>query len=110
MRSILLIGLVLASCGQTKPVDRICTTPAAQTSGDWGTCVHRWAYRMAGAIGPASEIADAAVTACADAIAYQVNAAPPSERIELSGQIMDAAPEIARFRVIQARAGHCAVP
>jgi hypothetical protein len=65
---------------------------------------------LAGARGSNSEIARAAVNACADAIAYQYNAAPPDEREALLADINRSAPEEALFRVVQARAGHCAIP
>jgi hypothetical protein len=106
-------ALTLTACSAGSPSgpdDRICSTPAAQTPGAWGTCVHRWSYKLAGSPDPARVVAEAAVTACADAIAYQVNEAAADERLELSTQITEAAPGIALFHVVQARAGRCEIP
>ena len=103
--------LAVSACqAQVKPDDRICSTPPAVESGAWGSCVHKWAYRLAGAQGSNSEIAKAAVVACADAVAYKVDAAKPEDRLQLLADINRTAPEEALFRVVQARAGHCAIP
>ena len=103
--------LLLSACvNETKPNDKICLTPQPQTSGAWGTCVHRWAYRLAGSPDPAATIAKAVVAGCSDAIAYQINQAETGDRVQLSNDIMRSAPELALFHVVQARAGHCPIP
>lgn len=123
-RYLLALGaLALSSCEQaTGADDRICeTAPSDIAQGDWGPCVHKWAYRLAGSRDPARVVADAAVTACADAIAWQVSHADLSiiqgegmperqARIAFGEQIMESAPKIALFRVVQARAGNCDIP
>jgi hypothetical protein len=107
----LILLLALSACQQQpKPDDRICSTPPAIEPGAWSNCIHKWAYRMAGAPGPSSDVAKAAVAACADAVAYQVNEAKPEDRLQLLNDINRSAPGIALFRVVQARAGHCAIP
>jgi hypothetical protein len=101
---------LLSGCNQAKPDDRICSTPPATAPGAWSDCIHKWAYKMAGAQGANSDVAKASVAACADAIAYQINEAEPEDRAQLLADINRSAPEIALFRVVQARAGHCAIP
>lgn len=102
---------LLSACGlETNPDDRICLTPPAQTPGQWGACVHRWGYRLAGSGDPATTVAQAVVAGCADAIAYQINEAEPGEQAKLANDIMRSAQGLALFHVVQARAGHCAIP
>jgi len=76
----------------------------------WGACLHKWSYRLAGAPGSNAEIASAAVTACAKEEVFQINAAGPDKASALADDIDRADQGIALFRVIQARAGHCAIP
>jgi hypothetical protein len=115
----LLIAFPLASCAKgEEPDDRIClNAPSLVAQGDWGACIHKWAYRLAGSPDPAKIVAEATVAACADAIAWQVNNADVSEygpnpeaRRELNDRIMASAPDLALYHVVQSRAGHCEIP
>lgn len=110
----LVLGLCLATsaCGNPpKQDDRICLTPGLITkSGDWGTCIHLWSYRLARAPGTAREVADAVVAGCGGPMMEQVNAASQGERLQLLDDINRSAPELALFHVVQARAGHCDFP
>jgi hypothetical protein len=115
--ALFLAAALLASCNQADKADeRICLTASADVSqGDWGACVHKWAYRLSRAPDPAQTVADATVAACADAIAWQVNNgaekdASPPERKVLGDQIMVSARELALFHVVQSRAGNCEIP
>lgn len=119
-----IIGLAffVSACGSSGPDDRICSTPQAEIAqGDWGECLHKWGYRLARSPDPAKVVADATVTACADAIAWQVSHGDVEDatkgglsegeaRRSLNQQIMESAPSIALFRVVQARAGKCDFP
>lgn len=98
----------LAGCGP-KQDERICRTPAEVISDtDWKGCVHRLAYRLAGAGGSAKVIAEATVGGCADTV----------EMAQATGEpIAPGAPSVAQlastqalFRIMQARAGHCDIP
>lgn len=107
---------LIAAC-QPKPVevrrsdDRICSAaPATVEPGQWASCIHRWAYRLAKSPDPAEVVAKAAVAACSDAVAWQVNNAKPEDRTQLLADIMRSAPDWALFRVVQARAGSCDIP
>lgn len=114
MRAVVLAALMCAGCNERQQTaradDRICLTPPEQTQGAWGSCLHRWAYRLARGPDSSRDIAEAVVTACADAVAFQVNAAAPNERVQLLADINRSAPGIAFYHVVQARAGHCDIP
>lgn len=88
-------------------------------------CVHRWAYRLAASPDPAPTVAKAAVAACADAIDRWASAefeydaksyrdpnpqmrSPNSDRL-VSYHVgrREELTDLAGFRVVQARAGHC---
>jgi hypothetical protein len=128
-----LCALAVGSCNQAdKPDPNICLSPPsaatlkaeetnepgdspqikagrAQTAAE--NCVHRAAYNMAGARDGASTVADAVVTACQQAIdgalyaSLAVGAGAQSE-----AQLHNDMHALALFRVVQARAGHCAKP
>lgn len=128
----LIAVLTLVGCQGS---DRICTVPKPMDEslnaliGSNGTakvvaarvaaesCVHRWAYRLAGSPDTASVVASAAVAGCEDAPAYNVRA-----RMVLLAQnnmVLDGGtPEeelkrlrgLALFHVVQARSGKCPVP
>ena len=114
--------LVLASCQRSEeaqqanrishgPDSRICNTPPPEEAvSTWGACVHRTAYRLASAPEPARDVAEAVVTRCAPPIANQINNARPEEREALGAAILRDAPKFALMYVIEARAGHCAIP
>jgi hypothetical protein len=80
-------------------------------------CIHRWAYRLSGAPGASSQVAEAALQACKDAINRTVElttkSMPPGFQEERPGtirqQLWDDFSATANFRVIQARAGHCEI-
>lgn len=116
-RLLLTVTLSLFGCSQqAKQDDRICTTPPGAAQGDWASCVHRWAYRLARAPGPNGEIAEAAVSGCYDAIEWEVEnsaeaAASDKENLDKMLQTrIDASRKKALFHVVQARAGHCKFP
>ena len=105
--------LALNACNQNlaKEQDsRICESPPTVRPGEWGNCVHKWAYRLARSSDPAPVVARATVVACADAVAFAVNAAEANERVQMLADINRSTDGIAIFRVVQARAGHCDIP
>ncbi|MBO9518070.1 MAG: hypothetical protein J7493_08380 [Porphyrobacter sp.] len=106
--------LALAGCDGAKDNrtsdNRICSTPPQPVSGDWNGCIHKWAYRLAVGDEASEIVAEAVVTACADAIAWQVNNEPENQRTMTLEAINRSAPKIALFRVVQARAGGCQIP
>lgn len=76
------------------------------------TCIHKWAYRLARSQDPAEIVAKAVVTACNDVANYAVEHVPnitPEQRIERYSGALAVGQVTALFRVVQARAGHCAV-
>lgn len=108
---------LLAGCNEDQN-DGICATPSNDVmSGDWKTCVHRWSYRLASAPGTNREIAAATVAGCVEAIEWEGDAEKAA--IEATGDFSNppkhedkyaAATNLALFRVVQARAGHCEIP
>jgi hypothetical protein len=76
-------------------------------------CVHRWAYRLAGSRDPAKVVAEAVVDACNDVANYYPNGAALTSSDEDREQYKAArqvAENDALFRVVQSRAGNCAIP
>lgn len=114
MRALLLITLLgLTGCNELRQSDdRICLTPGtSDVVGGTNACIHKWAYRLSGAPGTTEEIANAVLTACNEAAmeeAKQYNSAPNYD--QKYRELLRAGIEQARFRVIQSRAGHCAIP
>jgi len=100
--------LPLAACSQAN--ERICYTPdAVPAVGDWKGCVHRWSYRLAVSSDPAPQVAQAVVGGCEEAVISGAISLPDDEGGYLK-DAMDEARRLALFHVIQARAGHCAIP
>lgn len=131
-------SLLLAACGA--PNEKICLKPqtlafnsmvgdrslaTAQLKAD--NCVHRWAYKLAGASDPAGTVADAVMGACRDTLFPLVsaryedaraNGGDPDralsdrsgEQVALGREVYDDTRAAALFHVIQARAGRCAIP
>lgn len=89
---------------------KICQTVPPQAAGQWGACIHRMAYKYAGASDPAEIVAKAVATACGQAISEQINSAEQSERERLAMDIMGSVEGSALAKVIEARAGHCEIP
>jgi len=84
-------------------------------------CLHRWAYRLAGASDPADVVGQAAVAACHPPLSrwnQQSLAADPGDAMSLTtGEPVSAtaahydfARSRALFYVVQARAGRCPAP
>lgn len=128
MRSVLLASaaLSLVGCDKLPPKHNkaICLTPPgaalveatslnAQKEISEG-CIHRWAYRLAHSNESVPVVAEAAITACRDAIEHELKFAPTLPE----GFVLDPiSPEthpryfaLARYRVVQARAGNCDIP
>ena len=117
LASLALLSLASCQAGQNNqiaaanPDARICNTPPpVRVLNTWGSCLHRTAYRLAGAPDSAREVAEAVVTRCADPIAAQINNAPSGEQAQLAADINRSAPGIALMYVVEARAGHCPIP
>jgi hypothetical protein len=130
-----LAAVVVSGCSRAPD---ICTTPqpldispeGIPGPAEWARqrdlaeqCVHRWAYRLAGADDPATAVAAAAVGACSDLIGRTAEAWREqfgSDRGLVSyrtGQPLNAYARTfeelsmkAQFYVIQARAGRCPAP
>lgn len=111
-KAMMVVCLVLGACDAApRQDDRICLAPARTPQpGDWGSCIHRWSYRLAQAPGSAREVADAVVAGCSGPMMDQVNSASQDERLQLLADINRSAPDLALFHVVQARAGHCDIP
>lgn len=117
MKRLLLIAVALAGCSRNVGDDRVCaaapTIMSRESARDRaGSCVHRWAYRLARAPGTNAEIAEAAVTGCLDAIEVQANrrAAEPNSGTTAEAEyaaILARQRRLAVFHVITARAGNC---
>lgn len=101
----------LGGCGRfEKEDDRICVRPPTVIlqEGDMNACVHKWAYRLAKSNEPAQVVAKAVATACNDVANHGLsNDAAGSQAYRAK---MDIGENIALFRVVQARAGHCDFP
>lgn len=106
--------LALGAC-KAEPNDNVCITPPSVIGaerGDWQGCVHRWSYRLAQAPGASSEIANAAISGCHDAITARADEnksavnAPEAFSESLEREETNAR-RWAAFYVVQARAGQC---
>ena len=126
--AILVIGLAILS-GCNNPNSDICTSispldinkasdeaVAGRSPDPPEQCVHRWSYRLASAPGTNTEIAKAAVAACAETIDYAAMpfdkkfAPNPREYESAVNELSEEILQQALFRVVQARAGNCAIP
>lgn len=117
MKRLLLVALAVSGCSRSSGDDKICASPpglmSAESARDrGGSCVHRWGYRLARAPGANSEIADAVMTACLDAIEAQANrrAAEPGSRTTAEAEyaaLLARLRRMAVFHVVTARAGNC---
>ncbi|HQP21154.1 MAG TPA: hypothetical protein PLG07_12650 [Phenylobacterium sp.] len=97
---------------------------AADASAPLEDCLHRWAYSLAGSSDPADQVASATVAACAGQLsawnreALAPAATAPAQALSLmTGEPVspmtahrEFAESRALFYVVQARAGHCALP
>lgn len=101
--------------------DRICSTPAAintvaassiaEKEAVADGCVHRWSYRLARSNEPASEVAKAVVGGCQEPIgAWVTTRAIEDGQLTGDRALIERKEAMARFHVVQARAGHCQVP
>lgn len=106
--------LALTSCWVEKGQANksICLTPPIRTDGeDHKACAHRWAYKLAHVKEPVATVVDAVVVACEEPIstlsADMFIANPQSENRD---NIERWTRKEALFRVVQARAGNCAIP
>jgi len=126
---VLVAALLVAGCDKI-PDKRICSTPGqldvtGANVGTWdgaSSCLHRWSYRLAGSSEPSSQVAEAVVGGCYDAIDKWVTKVTdygdtPPYRDPVTGRMGDyrskmfqEARSAALFYVVQARAGHCAIP
>lgn len=109
----MIAGLSLAGCDRATEDARICLTPpSAVIPGDWKACVHRWAYRFAAAKESVAVVTEAVVGACDDAVSFDLDRAGKSkeEQAQLYSATLDLAEREAQWRVVQARAGNCAIP
>ncbi|HET6407153.1 MAG TPA: hypothetical protein VFG14_04670, partial [Chthoniobacteraceae bacterium] len=89
---IFLTAIGLTSCNQTanQTDPNICARPLPLSAAPGRTsfeqqrivesCIHRWAYRLAKALGPNREIADATLGACRDALSLQISLVRREER------------------------------
>lgn len=114
----LIAAVLLAGCN--RPDDRICSGLAirlpvgvpAEGNRDQITaaCVERWAARLSFSGDSASDVADAAIGACDDAIAYsEKEAAQKQGRQPDISQAEAYWRREALFRAIQWRAGNCPI-
>ena len=116
VRAAALIALsVLAGCKEKNVVaDRhICLDPPALSQHTTDACVHRWAYRLAGAPESARDVASAVTGGCAANIGadiYNMAKGDPARTDYWTPHIRRMALEKALFHVVQARAGHCDIP
>ena len=122
MRLIIGCALLLSSCGQkagSQADDRICTTaPKEIVPYDMTSCVHKWAYRLAGSPDSAPVVAKAVVAACINTIgedAERTSTQSAGHRDDALQQSFfsrnkEVMEEQALFRVVQARAGTCVIP
>lgn len=105
---VIVAGLALLVGCARKNDDRICLTPPGPpSSGDWNACIHRWAYRLATSPDDANTAARATVAGCWSAMAFSET---QSETGAVTPGLQEAALRRALFYVVQARAGHCAIP
>lgn len=104
-------ALALGGCGNFEQEDdRICVRPPTVIlqKGDMDACVHKWAYRLAKSNEPAHVVAKAVATACNDVANDGLsNDTAGSQAYRAK---MDIGENLALFRVVQARAGHCDFP
>jgi len=118
--AILALLTLNAGCYQSQPAvkadDRICLTPGPLSGDAWRGCIHKWAYRMAGAPDAANIVARGVVGACMEPIKTEIDNIANTSKIygeayrELGDREFKLAANDAVFRVVQARAGHCPVP
>jgi hypothetical protein len=111
--AIIAIIIPLAACQKfASGNERICLDPASAIAlGALNlrqeTCIHKWSYRLAGAPGSNTEIAQGVLGACEEAILVKddtVNAAVSDSELRRQAKAS------ALFHVTQARAGDCAIP
>lgn len=111
-RALLMAVTILSACSSssTQHADaKICE--AVPAKGDpMVNCIHKYAYRLAKAPGSANEITDLVLEACSTEITNWVNGGKtPAERSDRD-TIWDSLRSYAKYRVIEARAGHCDAP
>ena len=111
------IAITLALSGCNRPDDRICSTPSPMTAAgapalspveNAMNCVHRWSYRLAHTDESLDNTADAVLAACDEPIvvyAADLEIKAPGASADLLKEMKG----LAKFHVLQARAGHCAV-
>lgn len=110
MKPIVLACLVLTACGE-KADDRICSTPpSANIPGDWLACAHKWAYRLAVSKESVETVANAVTIACQDVADHAATGRTPEEKAQAYVELLEYTRKQARWRTVQARAGHCEVP
>jgi len=128
-RLVILLGLVATGCSGLAN-DKICSTPEQLSEmlklpHDYtnqitkvDNCLHRWAFRLAGAQGSINEVAQAAIGACHDtfeveATLFVVENKMPTDQATTDHwetKFRDDGLDLARFYVAMARAGRCAIP
>lgn len=103
---------LLSGCELDREDPRICLSPPSEiTQGDIKACVHKWAYRLAPAPGPNSDIVEAAIQACDDVALWKSRQMKDIQAMTREyNQMILLARDQALFRVVQARAGHCEIP
>lgn len=122
------LAVVVALAGCSQQDDRICITPLDLTAMQaipntidgyerkLDACVHRWAYRIAGAEGSAADLGRAAVGGCDDAVLYfasakgEPNGGDPSGYARERAEAIRAFSRKGAFYVATARAGRCNIP
>lgn len=82
----------------------------AQSEGQWGACVHRIAYKYAQAPDPAEIVAKAVAASCGQRVAEQINLSEATQRTKITEAVVGSIESLALVKVIEARAGRCAVP
>lgn len=121
VRTAALFTIVLATgCAKSKANDAACLTPpnAMESAGTLGEkeegCLHRWAYRLAGAPGSSKDVADAVAAGCEEPTRNiwleSSRGQDTATQDRMRQDIRDRALGNALFHVTQARAGNCDIP